>query len=59
MASEPTAGAGLPLIPEVPALDNTFGSVFIGTAIGLVYVFPYPCVRRLGLSEHTVLGYMG
>ncbi|KAL1949768.1 hypothetical protein VTO73DRAFT_8649 [Trametes versicolor] len=43
------AGAGpLPLMPSVPALDNTFGAVLIGTCIGLIFY---------GLTAHQTYRY--
>lgn len=32
----PTGSNSLPVLPAVPALDNTFGAVLIGTCIGLM-----------------------
>lgn len=39
--ASPAAGAGLPAgtaLPDLPALDNTFGALFLGTCFGLMCV---------------------
>ncbi len=55
-SAPPTASApGLQgALPQLPALDNTFGALLIGTFIGLMYVFPPTRIAGMLISFQAV-----